>query len=462
MNTTIEVDDLVKKIVARVASELAREEAKPPTSVNQIVEAAVKAQRAWQWDFNLESRTRVISALKSKLLPHAEELAKIARDDTNMGRLDDKILKKKLAITKTPGPEYFTTRAISGDNGLILEELAPFGVIASITPSTNPVATVINNTICMLSGGNGVVFSPHPGALRCTLRTVELIRDILAEEGAPVEVVSTLSDASLDSLKELMSHPDIKLISATGGPGVVRAALSSGKPAIGAGPGNPPVLVDETAHLEKAAKDVIAGASFDNNLPCIAEKELIAVNCIADDLKELMCHNGAYELKDRSKIADLVELVLTKDHKIKKDMVGKNASVYLEKLGITPPPNVRLILVECDERHPFVQEELMMPILAMVRVADFKEGLAMAKRVEHGFKHSAIIHSSNIDNMSDMAKAMETSMFVKNAPSFASIGVGGDCPTAFTIGTTTGDGPTTPLSFCRLRRCVLHGAFRIV
>jgi len=226
MNTTIEVDDLVKKIVARVASELAREEAKPPTSVNQIVEAAVKAQRAWQWDFNLESRTRVISALKSKLLPHAEELAKIARDDTNMGRLDDKILKKKLAITKTPGPEYFTTRAISGDNGLILEELAPFGLIASITPSTNPVATVINNTICMLSGGNGVVFSPHPGALRCTFKTIDLIRGILAEEGAPVEVVSTLSDASLDSLKELMSHPDIKLISATGGPGVVRAALS--------------------------------------------------------------------------------------------------------------------------------------------------------------------------------------------------------------------------------------------
>jgi len=458
---SVRVDDLVKKIVEKVTKELAQE-GKSRSSVGETVKAAVEAQKAWQWDYNLDARTKILSAIKSKLLPHAEELAKLARDDTDMGRLDDKILKKKLAITKTPGPEYFTTKAISGDNGLILEELAPFGVIASITPSTNPVATVINNTICMLSGGNGVVFSPHPGALRCTLKTVELIRDILAEEGAPVEVVSVLSDASLDSLKELMSHPDIKLISATGGPGVVKAALSSGKPAIGAGPGNPPVLVDETAHLEKAAKDVIAGASFDNNLPCIAEKELIAVNCIADELKELMCHNGAYELKDRSKVAALVDLVLTKDHKIKKDMVGKDASVYLEKLGITPPPNVRLILVECDEKHPFVQEELMMPILAMVRVADFKEGLAMAKRVEHGFRHSAIIHSTNIDNMSDMAKTMETSMFVKNAPSFASIGVGGDCPTAFTIGTTTGHGPTTPLSFCRIRRCVLHGAFRIV
>jgi propionaldehyde dehydrogenase len=458
---SVRVDDLVKKIVEKVTKELAQE-GKGRSSVGETVKAAVEAQKAWQWDYNLDARTKILSAIKSKLLPHAEELAKLARDDTDMGRLDDKILKKKLAITKTPGPEYFTTKAISGDNGLILEELAPFGVIASITPSTNPVATVINNTICMLSGGNGVVFSPHPGALRCTLKTVELIRDILAEEGAPVEVVSVLSDASLDSLKELMSHPDIKLISATGGPGVVKAALSSGKPAIGAGPGNPPVLVDETAHLEKAAKDVIAGASFDNNLPCIAEKELIAVNCIADELKELMCHNGAYELKDRSKVAALVDLVLTKDHKIKKDMVGKDASVYLEKLGITPPPNVRLILVECDEKHPFVQEELMMPILAMVRVADFKEGLAMAKRVEHGFRHSAIIHSTNIDNMSDMAKTMETSMFVKNAPSFASIGVGGDCPTAFTIGTTTGHGPTTPLSFCRIRRCVLHGAFRIV
>ena len=228
-------------------------------------------------------------SLKDELLPHAEELAQLAREDTNMGCLDDKILKKKLSIIKTPGPEYFTTRAISGDNGLVLEELAPFGVIVSITPSTNPVATVINNTICMLSGGNGVVFSPHPGALRCTFKTIDLIRNILDQEGAPVEVVSVLSDASLDSLKELMSHPEVKLVSATGGPGVVKAALSSGKPAIGAGPGNPPVLVGETAHLEKAAKDVIAGASFDNNLPCIAEKELIAVNCIADELKEYMC-----------------------------------------------------------------------------------------------------------------------------------------------------------------------------
>ena len=458
----IEVDDLVKKIVAKVAKELAQEGEKYPSSVKDIVEITSKAQKTWQWDFNLESRSKIIAALKTKLLPHAEELAQLAREDTNMGCLDDKILKKKLSIIKTPGPEYFTTRAISGDNGLVVEELAPFGVIVSITPSTNPVATVINNTICMLSGGNGVVFSPHPGALRCTFKTIDLIRSILAQEGAPADVVSVLSDASLDSLKELMSHPEVKLVSATGGPGVVKAALSSGKPAIGAGPGNPPVLVDETAHLEKAAKDVIAGASFDNNLPCIAEKELIAVNCIADELKEYMCKNGAFELKDRTKIEALANLVLTKDQKIKKDMVGKDASVYLARLGITPPPNVRLILVECDEKHPFVQEELMMPILAMVRVADFKEGLAMAKRVEHDFRHSAVIHSTNIDNMSDMAKFMETSIFVKNAPSFAGIGIRGDCPTSFTIGTTTGDGPTTPLSFCRVRRCVLHGAFRIV
>lgn len=432
------------------------------SEVETLVERAKDAQALWHERFNIAAKSKVISKLREDLRLHVEELAKLALEDTGMGRLDDKILKKKLAIDKTPGPEYFTTKAVSGDHGLVLEELSPFGVIASICPSTNPVASVINNAICMISGGNAVVFAPHPGAVNCTQRTIELVTASLRESGVPDGLVSSLQRISMTALKELMTHPNVNMISATGGPEVVAAALSSGKTTIGAGPGNPPVLVDETAHLERAAIDIIAGCSFDNNLPCIAEKELIVVNCVADELKKHLLANGAFEVKEPAKIEALRKLVLTEENKVNKKWVGKCATEYLREIGYEPGRQTRLVLVETDEDHPFAQVELLMPILPMIRVPDFQKGLAAAKRLEHGFRHSACIHSTNIDNMSRMAREMQTTMFVKNAPSLASIGVGGDCPAAFTIATSTGQGPTTPMSFCRLRRCVLHGSFRIV
>lgn len=461
-----ELDRIVSMVISRLKEELEAVNKGRASSycfgdVDAAVEAAYQAQKVWQWEFSLESKKKIIDGLREFLLKYAEELAILAAEETGMGRADDKTAKNILAITKTPGPEYFTTRAISGDNGLVLEELAPFGVIASITPSTNPTATIINNTICMISGGNAVVFAPHPAALKCSLRTCELINQYLCSQGVPSGLVSILSVATIENANKLMRHPKVRLVSATGGPGVIKAALSSGKPAIAAGPGNPPVVVDETAHLEKAAKDIIAGCSFDNNLPCITEKELIVVNCVADQLKRYMLENGAFEVKGKD-AENLKKLVLTEEEKPNKLYIGKDATYILEKIGIKVSQNIRIILVEAEENDPLVQEEMLMPILPMVRVSDFEEALAMALRVEHGFKHSAVIHSTNINNMSKMARAMETTIFTKNAPSFASIGYGGDCPTAFTIATTTGQGPTTPLSFCRVRRCVLHGAFRIV
>jgi len=433
--------------------------------VDDAVAAVREAQRAWQWDFTLEERIRIINAMRRELLREEtiEELARMAMEETGMGRVDDKIVKKRLALEKTPGPEFFRTNAITGDHGLTLEELSPFGVIASITPSTNPVASVFNNTICMISGGNGVVFAPHPGAVRSTLRAVELVGGALARNGAPSCLIATLTQPSMENLAKLMEHPGVRMISATGGPGVVNAALRSGKPAIGAGPGNPPVLVDETADLRKAAIDVVMGCSFDNNLPCIAEKELFVVNCVADELKKHMLESGlAFELKAPEEINRLLGVVLKDGKSPDKAMVGKSPQYILEKIGIRVPQNVRVVLVETGETHPLVQEEMLMPVLPMVRVADFEDGLAASLRSEHGFRHSAVIHSTNINNMSVMARAMETTIFTKNAPSFASIGYDGDSPTAFTIATTTGQGPTTPLSFCRTRRCVLSGSFRIV
>jgi propionaldehyde dehydrogenase len=439
-------------------------DAAPPdaSEVDRVVAAAKLAQERWHREYYIERRCGIIADLRAHMRTHAEELARFSLEETRMGNLKDKIAKVFLAIDKTPGPEYFTTKAVSGDNGLMLEELSPFGVVASLCPSTNPVASVINNTICMIAAGDAVVFGPHPGAVGSTLRAVEEINQSLRDSGAPFGLVSALTSVSLERMNALMTHKDVRLVSATGGPGVVKAALSSGKPAIGAGPGNPPVLVDETAGLEKAAGDIVAGCSFDNNLPCIAEKELIAVNCIADKLKRFMLEKGAYEVSDPALIRRLEGTILTEKGTVNKNFVGRDAAFILEAVGVTAPEGTRIVLVETDESHPFAQEELLMPVLAMIRVPDFEAGLAMAKRLEHGFRHSACIHSNHVGRLSDMAREMETTMFVKNAPSYASIGVNSQAPTAFTIATTTGQGPTTPLSFCRTRRCVLHGAFRII
>jgi propionaldehyde dehydrogenase len=467
METSVDISEIVRKVMAEMEGkhEGEKAEVKRPFEFADpaaAVEASSAAQKVWHRDFKIAERIRIIDGMRAFLKEHVDELARVALEDTGMGRFDDKVRKKLMAIEKTPGPEYFTTKAVSGDDGLVLEEYSPYGVIASITPSTNPVASVINNTICMISGGNSVVFAPHPGARKSTLRVIELINDWLVAEGAPHGLVTCLTEISMENVDNLMRHPKVRLVAATGGPGVVKAALSSGKPAIGAGPGNPPVVVDETADLKKAAVDIIMGCSFDNNLPCTSEKELIVVNCVADILKKNMLEEGAFELKDPGEIAALKKLVLTEKGTPNKAFIGKDATFILEKIGIRAPAKTRLILIEAEESDPLVQEEMLMPILGMVRVSDFEEALAMALRVEHGFRHSACIHSNNLDHMSRMARAMETTMFTKNAASFASLGVGGECPTAFTIATTTGQGPTTPVSFCRVRRCTLHGAFRIV
>ncbi|WP_300522846.1 aldehyde dehydrogenase family protein [Aminiphilus sp.] len=478
MIETVELPSLVARVMAElkkrdvsgslsgnVASSAVESVSIPTGSgseVDRSVAAAVLAQEHRHREYDIRRRTNIIARLREDMTRHVEELARFSLEETGMGNLKDKKAKILLAIEKTPGPEYFATKAVSGDNGLMLEELSPFGVIASLCPSTNPVATVINNTICMLAAGNAVVFGPHPGALRSTLRTVELVNLSLRDNGAPFGLVSALSEVSLEAMNALMTHGNVRLISATGGPGVVKAALSSGKPTVGAGPGNPPVLVDETADIEKAAKDIIAGCSFDNNLPCIAEKELLVVNCVADKLKRCMTENGAFEISDPALIRKLETTVLTEQGTVNKAFVGKDASHILERIGVAAPEGVRLILVETDESHPFAQEELLMPLLPMIRVPDFDAGLTAAKRLEHGFRHSACIHSNHVKRLSDMAREMETTMFVKNAPSYAAIGVDSDAPTAFTIATTTGQGATTPLSFCRTRRCVLSGAFRIV
>lgn len=389
-------------------------------------------------------------------------MAREGAEETGMGNYEHKIIKNRLAAEKTPGIEDLVTDALSGDDGLTLVELSPFGVIGAITPTTNPTETIICNSIGMLAAGNSVVFSPHPRATKVSVFLVQLINKTLAEHGAPANLVVTVAKPSIENTNLMINDPRVRMLVATGGPAIVKTVLSSGKKAIGAGAGNPPVVVDETADLEKAAKDIIDGCSFDNNLPCIAEKEVLVVDSAADFLIFNMKKHGALEIKDPAQIQKLVDLVVKEDGKHPKtEFVGKSAEYILKAAGLEAPKGVRVIIMETNEDHPFVQVELMMPILAIVRYDNVDDAIDAAIRVEHGNRHTAMMHSRNVEKLTKMAKLIQTTIFVKNGPSYAGIGVGGEGYTTFTIAGPTGEGLTSARSFARRRKCVLVGGFDV-
>lgn len=431
-------------------------------TMDEAIDAAEAAQRKYM-SCTMADRAKYVQVIRDVALKkeNLEYMSQATVDETGMGGYEYKIAKNTLAATKTPGVEDLTTEALSGDDGLTLVEYSPFGVIGAITPTTNPTETVICNSIGMLAAGNSVVFSPHPRAKNVTIFLIKALNRALAEAGAPANLIVTVAEPSIDNTNAMMKNPKVRMLVATGGPSIVKTVLSSGKKAIGAGAGNPPVVVDETANIEKAAKDIVDGCSFDNNLPCIAEKEIIAVDDIADYLIFNMKKNGAYEIKDKAIIEKLVELVTRDGKGPKTEFVGKSAQYILDKVGITVGPEIKVILMETDEFHPFVQEELMMPILPLVRVKDVDTAIDMAVRVEHGFRHTAIMHSRNVDKLTKMAKLIQTTIFVKNGPSYAGIGVGGMGYTTFTIAGPTGEGLTSAKSFARKRRCVLVGGFDV-
>ncbi|MBR2374744.1 MAG: aldehyde dehydrogenase EutE [Clostridia bacterium] len=439
------------------------------TDMNDAIDAATAGYKAVR-AMSLEEREKVITAIRELCRKEASIMASLGVSETKMGRVEHKTAKHMLVADKTPGTADIVAQVKTGDYGLTLTEMAPFGVVGSITPSTNPSETVICNSIGMIAAGNGVVFNPHPNAIATSNYAVDLVNRACAQAGGPRVLVASVVKPTLDTAQIMYKHPNIRLLVCTGGPGVVKSVLSSGKKAIGAGAGNPPVIVDDTADVRKAAKDIIDGCSFDNNLPCIAEKEVFAFKNIADELISGMLANGAYKItaEQAEKLANIV-LVESKNPKtgivkktVSRDCVGRDAAVLLEKIGVRVGPEVRCIICETNFEHPFVQHELMMPILPIVRVNDIDEAIDLAVKAEHGCRHTAHMHSKNIDHLTRFARAVETTIFVKNAPSYAGIGFGGEGHTTFTIAGPTGEGLTSARSFTRYRRCVMSDNFRII
>jgi acyl-CoA reductase-like NAD-dependent aldehyde dehydrogenase len=435
-------------------------------TIDEAVKAATVAQK--QLDgMTLRKRDEMIASIRAVMLEHAYELASDAVSETGLGRVEDKVAKNKLVSEKTPGTEDLHPTARTGDHGLCLFEPAPYGVIGAITPITNPTSTIICNTIGMVAAGNGVVFNVHPGVKKTSIKNINLINEAITKVGGPLNLVTGIAEPTIESAQQLMRHPGVRILVITGGGGVVKEAMNSGKRAICAGPGNPPVVVDETADLERAGQFIVKGASFDNNIICVDEKELIAVESIADSLIQIMEKNGAF-LLGQNQLQQIENLIFEKRNSpakpdiINKSIIGKNASVILSKIGVSLDDKIKLAIVEVDQNHPLVWTEQMMPILPMVRVKNADEGIDLAKQVEGGNFHTAVMYSRNLDSLSRMAREINTTIFVKNGPAYAGLGFGGEGYTSFSIASPTGEGLTSPRSFSRERRCVLVDHFRIV
>jgi acyl-CoA reductase-like NAD-dependent aldehyde dehydrogenase len=435
-------------------------------SVEEAVVAASAAQRELV-RLPLDGRRQIVEAIRAAVLRSNASLSADAVAETGLGNVRDKQAKNQLAATRTPGVEDVEPSAYSDEHGLTLVERAPWGVIGAITPVTNPIATITCNSIGMIAAGNSVVFNVHPGAKGISNRLIGLLNDAIVAAGGPRNLLCAIAAPTIESAGELMRHPGVSLLVVTGGPAVVKAAMASGKKAICAGPGNPPCVVDATADLAKAGRDIVAGASFDNNVVCVCEKEVLAVESIADRLKAEMRLNGAFELSG-AQIEAVTALALSKDAPPgratvpNKAMVGKDAAFIARAAGIEVPPETRLLLMEVGAEHPMVWSEQLMPVLPLVRMKSVDEAIDFAVRIEHGFRHTAMIHSHDVVKLSRMAQLMNCSVFVKNGPCYAGLGNGGAGFTSFTIASPTGEGITRARTFTRERRCTLVDSFRIV
>jgi aldehyde dehydrogenase len=415
----------------------------------------------------LALRGRLIEAMRQATRENAELLSRTAWQETGMGRLEDKLKKNLLVANNTPGVEDLRPLAWTGDRGLTLVEHAPYGVIGAITPSTNPTSTIICNGIGMIAAGNSVVFNAHPGAKECSALTVQVLNRAIVGAGGPPNLLAAAREPTIQSAQRIMKHPGIRLLVVTGGPAVVRVAMNSGKKAICAGPGNPPVVVDETADIDEAAQGIITGASFDNNVVCVLEKEIVAVASIADQLKAAMKAHGAHEITSWQ-MKRLEKVIFREVHEppeesvINKAWVGRDAKVILKEIGIAVGDEIKLALVEVDRNHPLLWTEQLMPVMPLVRVGSADEAIDVAIELEGGRRHTAVMYSKHLDRLSRMAREVNCSIFVKNGPSVAGLGLGGEGYTSFSIASPTGEGLTSAKAFSRIRRCTLVDAFRIV
>lgn len=431
-------------------------------TVDQAVDAASEAFKQLSAR-GIADRVKAIDCVRKITEEQAEELGRLEMEETKIGRLDHKIEKLKI-VKLVPGVEFLKTDAITGDHGITLTEYAPFGVIGAITPVTHSLPTLAGNVISMLAGGNTLVVNAHPGGARIAAEGVRRFNKAIHAATGLENLITIVEQPTLETAAEIFNHRGIRLLCVTGGPAVARAAMESRKRAIVAGPGNPPVVVDESADIENAARSIVKGAAYDNNLLCIGEKEVFAVESIFSKLLDAMGRHGGYML-NRREVEQLTELAFKpgKDHPVlNRELIGLDATVLAEKIGVRVPTGTQLLYGETDESNPYVSEEQMMPFVPFVRCSDFMHGVQLSKKYEHNYRHTCLIHSRNVRNMTIMGREMDTTLFIKNGPCMAGLGLGGEGFLSYSIATPTGEGVTNPLTFTRQRRCTLVDDLRVI
>lgn len=426
-------------------------------------EAFLQLQKA-----GVAARAKIVEIVKTMAEAKAEPWGKLELDETKIGRLDHKIEKLKI-IKLVPGVEWLRPDARSGDHGITLEEYTPFGVVGAVTPSTHSIPTLSGNIVNICAAGNAVVFNPHPSAARCAAVAVRAYNEAIFRETGIENIATIIEKPSMESFAAMCKHEAVRILLVTGGPGVVKAAMQTGKRAICAGPGNPPVYVDDTACMTRAAKAIIQGASYDNNLLCIGEKEIFALEGIADKLMAQMEQHGAVKLTN-AQLDALTKAAFTikpgegggcAHASVNKDFIGKDPIVLAKAAGISIPSGTQLLFAETGADHPFVVEEQMMPFVPITRVKNLAEGVKRSLDAEHGYKHTSIIHSHDLEALTEMGRALDTTLFIKNGPCMSGLGLGGEGYLSFSIATPTGEGVSNPRTFTRVRRCVMVDNLKI-
>jgi aldehyde dehydrogenase len=433
-------------------------------------EACAAAQEAFLQlqQKGVEARRKIEEIIKTLADKNAESWGPLELNETKIGRLDHKIEKLKI-IKLVPGVDWLRPDAWSGDHGISHEEYTPFGVVGAVTPSTHSIPTLSGNIVNIVAAGNAVVFNAHPAASRCAATAVRAYNEAIYRETGIENIACIVEKPTLESFAAICKHEAVRLLCVTGGPGVVKAAMQTGKRAICAGPGNPPVLVDDTACPKRAARSIIQGGAYDNNLLCIGEKEVFVLDKVAETLMKELENHGAVRLNS-SQLERLTKAAFTfkeghgggcPEPSVNKDFIGKDAPVLANAAGVSASAKTELLFAETDAKHPFVIEEQMMPFVPIVRVRSIEEGIEAAKIAEHNYKHTAIIHSHDVEHMTAMARALDTTLFVKNGPCMAGLGLGGEGYLSYSVATPTGEGVTNPKTFCRVRRCVMVDNLRI-
>ncbi|MHB1376701.1 MAG: aldehyde dehydrogenase family protein [Candidatus Humimicrobiaceae bacterium] len=387
-----------------------------------------------------EKVDKVVEAMALAGIKESERLARLAVEETGYGIVEDKIIKNIFASRDVYESikDLKTAGVISRDNVKKIIEIAhPMGVVAAITPTTNPTSTVIFKALICVKSRNAVVFAPHPHAVRCSFEAARVMAEAAVSAGAPAGLISCMYTLTLEGTKELMASKNVAIILATGGPAMVKSAHSYGKPALGVGPGNTPVYVDKSADIEKAAKDIISSKSFDNGVICASEEAVIVHKDVEGQLRNMMIKNGAYFLSESE--IEKAGKVLVKGNSMNAEMVGKSVQIIADAAGINVPAGTKLLvgqLLGVGPQYP-LSREILSPIVAYYIADNWIEGCERCLELINfgGVGHTMVIHSMDEEVITEFAHRKPVFRFLVNTP--ASQGA---------VGITTSLSPSLTLS----------------